>query len=508
MGRLSWNTPKTPSTVAKGEGMGLFDGVSARAVAGFACQQGFLYALFYLGSNRAVEIGGVSIERFDLMLTFVFMALSFAIVRVASLRARHALLAPTLVGWYAVLLVIGSLLVSLPIDAGIAEVAAEGALVGLPSGFLLCAWGRALVGCPRYSGSREVLLATAIGAAAGFAFAAIAVPGVAEMAKLLPIGSAWALRSLPPSPDSPEHRDGGGEPSLSLSELIASTEERAAAARLSVRVVAGTTLFGLAGGFMEVFSSEPGMAAVPTFPATLLILVLFCIAATQLLAALNSGSKKTLENGGSLAGAYRLALLLTMAGYLFVPVLGRFGVTGQSIALAGYLGLTCVLMMMFLAIARASGDDAAVSFARGFFALFIGEVVGIAFGNAIELLQPDSAQPYAVAACAGLASLFAYLFLFTENDFAELTTIAESIDAFDEACKRIVERSGLSKREAEVLPLALRGRTAERIAGELCIAKSTVDTHLRRIYAKVGVHSRQELIDLGERVQSDEERGR
>ena len=57
----------------------------------------------------------------------------------------------------------------------------------------------------------------------------------------------------------------------------------------------------------------------------------------------------------------------------------------------------------------------------------------------------------------------------------------------------------LSKRESEILPLALRGRTGERMAAELFIAKSTVDTHLRRIYGKCGVHSRQELIDLGER---------
>lgn len=165
-------------------------------------------------------------------------------------------------------------------------------------------------------------------------------------------------------------------------------------------------------------------------------------------------------------------------------------------------------MTMFLAIARASGKDAAVSFARGFFALYAGEVVGIALGNAIELVQPGAAQPYAVAACAGLASLFAYLFLFTERDYIELTAIAGGIDAFDEACRRIAEDAALSKREAEVLPLALRGRTAERIAGELCIAKSTADTHLRRIYSKAGVHSRQELIDLGERIQDEVRRGR
>ena len=64
----------------------------------------------------------------------------------------------------------------------------------------------------------------------------------------------------------------------------------------------------------------------------------------------------------------------------------------------------------------------------------------------------------------------------------------------------IVEQAGLSKREAEVLALALRGRTNERIAQELVVSKSTVDTHLRRIYSKAGVHSRQELIDYGENL--------
>ena len=50
-------------------------------------------------------------------------------------------------------------------------------------------------------------------------------------------------------------------------------------------------------------------------------------------------------------------------------------------------------------------------------------------------------------------------------------------------------------------PFALKGRTGERIAAEFYISKSTVDTHLRRIYAKCGVHGRQELIDLGERTE-------
>lgn len=492
--------------------MRLFQNISGRAVAGFACQQGFLYALFYTGSNRSVAIGGLEFERVDLLFTFVFMAAAFLAVCAASRRARNALLAPTLVGWYAVLVVIGSLLVVLPIDAGLPAVAAEGALVGIPAGFLMCAWGRALLECPRFGGAREVLLATALGAAFSLAVSLVPIAGALDVLKLLPIGSVWALRSLADARTAPApNTDAGGAAEdaaasdeagipLSLKSLIASSQERGAAARLSAKVIAGTALFGLAGGCMEVFSSEPGMASFPTFPATLLILVLFCVAAGQLHVGLGAQADR---EEGSLAEVYRMAILLIVAGYLFVPVLSGFGVTGQTIVLAGYLGLTCVLMTMFLTIARAAAQDAAVTFAHGFCALFLGEAAGIAFGNVIELVQPGVAQPLAVTACAGLASLFAYLFLFTERDFGELASLASTLDAFDQVCQCMIERFGLSKREAEVLPLALRGRTSERIASELFIAKSTADTHLRRIYAKTDVHGRQELIDLSERLQTE-----
>ena len=189
-----------------------------------------------------------------------------------------------------------------------------------------------------------------------------------------------------------------------------------------------------------------------------------------------------------------------MAGFLFVPVLGAFGVPGEAIVLAGYLGLTCVLVSLFLVMAKITGQDAALSFARGFAALYAGEMAGVVLGNGIELMEPAGQAPYAVAATAGLAALFSYLFLFTERDFRALSVIVRDADRFEDACAAIAERFGLSRREAEVLPLALRGRTGERIAAELFISKSTVETHLRRIYAKTGTHGRQELIDLGERT--------
>ena len=60
-------------------------------------------------------------------------------------------------------------------------------------------------------------------------------------------------------------------------------------------------------------------------------------------------------------------------------------------------------------------------------------------------------------------------------------------------------RYGLSQRELEILDLFAQGRSANWIADNLTISKNTVRSHLRAIYTKLDVHTRQELLDfLGE----------
>ena len=61
------------------------------------------------------------------------------------------------------------------------------------------------------------------------------------------------------------------------------------------------------------------------------------------------------------------------------------------------------------------------------------------------------------------------------------------------------QRYGLSSRELEILDLFAQGRSANWIADNLTISKNTVRSHLRAIYTKLDVHTRQELLDfLGE----------
>jgi DNA-binding NarL/FixJ family response regulator len=58
-------------------------------------------------------------------------------------------------------------------------------------------------------------------------------------------------------------------------------------------------------------------------------------------------------------------------------------------------------------------------------------------------------------------------------------------------------RSGLSKKELEVLAELATGATYKEIANDLIVTQATVKTHLVHIYAKLGVRNRQEAVARG-----------
>lgn len=63
-------------------------------------------------------------------------------------------------------------------------------------------------------------------------------------------------------------------------------------------------------------------------------------------------------------------------------------------------------------------------------------------------------------------------------------------------CDEIRRSYGLTSREEEIMTLLIGGRSIDRIARQLRLSSNTVKTHRNHLYAKLGVHDRQELIDL------------
>ena len=73
---------------------------------------------------------------------------------------------------------------------------------------------------------------------------------------------------------------------------------------------------------------------------------------------------------------------------------------------------------------------------------------------------------------------------------------ANGLSAFEHACDQVAEAWLLTKREREILGYLAQGYSLPYIRNELYVSLSTIDTHVRHIYRKADVHSKEELITL------------
>ena len=81
---------------------------------------------------------------------------------------------------------------------------------------------------------------------------------------------------------------------------------------------------------------------------------------------------------------------------------------------------------------------------------------------------------------------------------AESEQVIDSETALGLACESISKQYKLTKREGEVLVLLARGHSATYIAEALVISSTTAKTHVKHIYQKVGITSKQVLLDIVE----------
>lgn len=73
---------------------------------------------------------------------------------------------------------------------------------------------------------------------------------------------------------------------------------------------------------------------------------------------------------------------------------------------------------------------------------------------------------------------------------------ARELDALARRCSEVAQAHGLSQREEEVLLLLARHRTARDIERELCVANGTAKAHIRHVYQKLDIHTREELFAM------------
>jgi DNA-binding CsgD family transcriptional regulator len=123
----------------------------------------------------------------------------------------------------------------------------------------------------------------------------------------------------------------------------------------------------------------------------------------------------------------------------------------------------------------------------------------------VEQIQQSAVHlPFFLVSLLIVLVVATYAFILPEHNIVAITTgLGNHRGSLQSRCKTLSEKYSLSQRENEVLVLLVKGRNLASIKETLNISAGTVSTHRQRIYQKMGIHSRQELLDFLEQTHPD-----
>lgn len=221
---------------------------------------------------------------------------------------------------------------------------------------------------------------------------------------------------------------------------------------------------------------------------------------------------------------YQLSTLLVFGGFLLAPasLIGAGGQAGlQASSVLLYAGADCFSVLTYFLIAAVGSRNPAGALSTSAFALaagWLGVGCGALLVQGIESIGASDLGMllWASAVVTFLFMVYNFVAMRTfsfENAIKDVRpahpvprTVADDDAAesagdasrFEQTCDMVINRYGLTPREGDVLRLLARGRTSPVIQEKLFLSHNTVKTHVRHIYAKMEIHSQQELIDIVE----------
>lgn len=390
-----------------------------------------------------------------------------------------------------------------------AALVAAGVLSGIASAFMDVRWSQVYGELPGGTSGQAVTLSVVLGGLLFFGISAVGrVSPLATVALLclLPPACAYAL-GLNDRPDQQPRPAPASWTPIAISLW---------------RPVVGSLVFFFAYGCVEGmvhgrvdFNGAHGVAQI------------CCTAAALLMFAILRNRRHVSANG-----VYGLTMALVAAGFMILPLVIRHGDgngAGLTAAMAFVsVGTSIFDIVLLCAIAhtawthRVSGavvNGAVRGVTVGFSA--VGNIAGRTLASslwsgAVDLIIIVLAVTYLFILSASFfvgrrrnATLDLGETDATEEPPVEKTTASAASQAteqtpgpadleqlLDERIGRIAAEKSLSPREADVFALMARGRSLPYIAETLVLSENTIRSHTRRIYSKLGVHSKQETLDL------------
>lgn len=196
---------------------------------------------------------------------------------------------------------------------------------------------------------------------------------------------------------------------------------------------------------------------------------------------------------------FKVAVPLLALGVAAVPLL----VGGIPLALPLLLACSAYmfgLLWFFVSIASASsGAPAGRLAALVFLGFFLGHATG---RSAVALAPAPLGAPGVVSTVLLLCVVLALVLYILSRRRYEQRIVARAEElSFEAACEAAARQYGLTPREAEVFRLLALGLSTRKIADKLVLSQNSVNTHIRHIYGKAGIHGRGEVPELLRRLE-------
>lgn len=194
----------------------------------------------------------------------------------------------------------------------------------------------------------------------------------------------------------------------------------------------------------------------------------------------------------------QFALFLSLLSFWRDRPSGELGGAGAFLAITSLLAIVSRYLLP-LAFPKSSSESLAAMFGMLSIVILSAAGVGLALSAVLRLPLPHAVPPAPnnfaknregippVSKDQRHTSV-------TPPDLVPQTSEATGSD--DAVRDWLASDFGLSPREIDTALLVARGYTVHRIAENLCLADGTVQSHMKSIYRKLNVHSKQEVIDL------------
>lgn len=266
-----------------------------------------------------------------------------------------------------------------------------------------------------------------------------------------------------------------------------------------VRVVAELAVFGFAMGFLRFDAQGIHDNAVYVF-ANFTVKTALPLVALALV-----GRHWQLAGVGSLCQAALVALLVLMVIAANLP--GVPGVSFVVFDIARYI-MVVLLFLALTALVHRTELHPCTLFAAGMGTYTFALTAGMAVASVLGLDAFDQYPPVLVLDVMCVLAVTTVLAM-NMGHSADLRLFADGEsdgqaddgreDELEARCAALAQVFNLTRRELETMRLICRGRSKRYIAEHMALSENTVRGYAKTLYAKLDVHSREELIDLLER---------